>query len=321
MEPSYLTLHRSGELARRARAAVSALGVCRLCPRECGVDRSSGELGACRTGRLARVSSFDLHWGEEEPLVGAGGSGTIFVSRCNLGCVFCQNWDVSRGPEQGGAEGTEVAPNQLAYMMLELQRMGAENVNLVSPSHVVPQVLEALVLAADEGLRLPLVYNSGGYDGLRALELLDGVVDIYMPDVKFWDGDAARRYGGAADYPERARAAVAAMHAQVGDLTLDALGVAVRGLLVRHLVLPGGLAGTARWMAWLAALSAETYVNVMGQYRPCGRAREHGALSRAVTGQEVEAARDAARAAGLHRLDRRTGGVVHLVMRDSRREG
>lgn len=252
--------------------------------------------------------------------MGEGGSGTIFFSRCNLGCVFCQNWEISRGPGAGGEPGREVVANQLAWMMLELQRRGARNVNLVSPSHVVAQVLEALVLAVTEGLRLPLVYNTGGYDSLETLALLDGVVDVYMPDVKFWDSEVAARFCGAADYPERAREAVAAMHGQVGDLVIGEDGVARRGLLVRHLVLPGDGAGTERWMRFLAGLSRETYVNVMDQYRPCGRSAEFADLARSVTVQEVYEAREAARRAGIHRLDERKGGVVRFLMRELGRD-
>ncbi|BBD09517.1 radical SAM protein [Desulfovibrio ferrophilus] len=317
MEPSYLALHSSGELTRRAKVARDRLSACDLCPRECGLDRTQGELGYCDTGRLARVASFDLHWGEEDPLVGQGGSGTIFFSHCNLGCVFCQNWDISRGPQHGGEQGIEVAPNQLAWMMLELQRRGAENINLVSPSHVAAQILEALILAVADGLTLPLVWNTGGYDSPRTLALLDGVVDIYMPDTKFHDPDIAKRFCNAPDYPERARAAIATMHAQVGDLTLDDNGVATRGLLVRHLVMPDDLAGTAHWMRFLAGLSKNTYVNIMGQYRPCGQAHVFPELARAVTASEVKKAKEIARDAGLTRLDRRKGGIVRFLMQKS----
>lgn len=315
MQPSYLALHRSGALARRAAEALRRLADCRLCPRACGADRTGGQTGYCGTGRLARVSAFDLHFGEEGPLVGRGGSGTVFFARCNLGCVFCQNWKISRGPEDGGEEAPEVTADQLAWIMLELQRMGAENINLVSPSHVAAQILEALPLAVEGGLRLPLVYNSGGYDDAQTLALLDGVVDIYMPDVKFHDPAAALRLCGAADYPRRAREAAAAMHAQVGDLVLDEQGRARRGLLVRHLVLPGGLAGTEAWMRFVAGLSPATYVNVMGQYRPCGRAGEHPDLARPATAAETLRARELALEAGLSRLDEPRGSLARLLAR------
>ncbi|MBU1002705.1 MAG: radical SAM protein [Proteobacteria bacterium] len=313
MHPSYLTLYHSGELARRAEQAVARLAACDLCPRQCGVDRLAEEVGYCGTGRLARVASFDLHWGEEEPLVGQHGSGTIFFSRCNLACVFCQNWEISRGPEHGGEQGTEVAPNQLAWMMLELQRRGALNINLVSPSHVAAQILEALVLAVTDGLTLPLVWNTGGYEALRTLALLDGLVDIYMPDTKFWDPTIAARLCHATDYPDRAREAITAMYAQVGDLALDDNGVALRGLLVRHLVLPHGLAGTKGWMGFLAGLSRQTYVNIMGQYRPCGRAHEFPQLARAVSPTEIAQAHEAARREGITRLDKYSNGLVRFL--------
>ncbi|MEW5772790.1 MAG: radical SAM protein [Thermodesulfobacteriota bacterium] len=315
MRPSYLALHQTGELVRRAAAAVEGLAGCRCCPRGCRVDRLADETGICRTGRRARVASYSLHFGEEDPLVGTGGSGTIFFAGCNLLCAFCQNYDISHHGE-GAAE---VDPNQLARIMLELQKAGAHNVNLVTPTHVVPQILEALALAADAGLALPLVYNSSGYDALDTLALLDGVVDIYMPDAKFWDPEPARRFCSAPDYPERAREAIAEMHRQVGDLVLDHAGIAQRGLLVRHLVMPGGLAGAPGWMRFLAGLSPDTYVNVMDQYRPCGTARNFPEISRGVSATEYALALDAAREAGLTRLDdRRSRLVFRLLDRLSR---
>ncbi len=302
MEPSYLKLHKTGELARRAREAVTRLSHCELCPRRCRVDRLADARGFCRVGRKAQVASFNPHFGEEEALVGDGGSGTIFFAGCNLGCVFCQNWDishVSRPEWEAGAEG-------LAAVMLELQAMGTANINLVTPSHVAPQILEALVLAARQGLRLPLVYNSGGYDAPETLELLDGIVDVYMPDVKMADPDAAATYLLARDYPERAREAVRRMHAQVGDLVVDQDGLARRGLLVRHLVMPSGLAGTAAWMRFLAReVSPGTYVNIMDQYRPCGEAERHPAIARSVTREEYRQAMELARKAGIRRFDQR----------------
>ncbi|MBU2547793.1 MAG: radical SAM protein [Proteobacteria bacterium] len=300
-QPSYIRLFHEGVLEERAEAARKMLESCRVCPRECGVDRTAGETGHCRTGARAWVSSFNAHFGEEDPLVGRHGSGTIFFTHCNLLCLFCQNYDISHM-----GEGQEVRPEVLAALMMELARAGCHNINFVTPTHVVPQILEALPLAVQAGLRLPLVYNSGGYDSVETLKLLDGVFDIYMPDFKFWDEEAGRRYCQVPDYPERARAAVLEMHRQVGDLTMDAEGVAVRGLLVRHLVMPDGRAGTRDVARFLARdVSPETYVNVMGQYRPCGRAREFPELARPLTSAELREAEAVAREEGLRRLDER----------------
>jgi putative pyruvate formate lyase activating enzyme len=299
VEPSYLELHRRGELERRTEAAVRTLEECRLCPRECGKNRLAGEAGYCRTGRKARIASFHAHFGEESPLVGSGGSGTIFVSSCNLLCTFCQNEDISHR-----REGDDVGPEHLAAMMLSLQERGCHNINFVTPSHVVPQILEGLAIAAESGLSIPLVYNTGGYDGVETLRLLDGIVDIYMPDFKFWDDAWGERFCGVTDYRERACEAIREMHRQVGSLRLDDRGVAVRGLLVRHLVMPGGAAGTADVMAFLAeAISPETYVNVMDQYHPCGRGAADPLINRRITGQEYAAAVRAALDSGLYRLD------------------
>ncbi|WP_029896724.1 radical SAM protein [Desulfohalovibrio reitneri] len=314
MSASYIPLHRDDRLKARAEEAVARLADCRLCPRQCGVNRLEGELGFCRTGRLAQVASHHLHFGEEQPLVGQSGSGTIFFAQCNLDCAFCQNAEIS----QGGGDFEEAEPEVLAECMLVMQRQGALNVNLVTPSHVVPQVLEAVDIAAAKGLTLPIVYNSGGYDEVETLRLLDGVVDIYMPDAKFWSPDAAARFCAARDYPEKAREAIAEMHRQVGDLELDDKGVAVRGLLVRHLVMPDDLAGAREWVAWLAALSPNTYVNVMEQYRPCHRARTMEGADRSPTAVECREAREAAEAAGL-RLDERSGGTADFLLRMLRR--
>ena len=296
--PAYLELHASGALRQRAAAARQGLAACRICPRRCGTNRLENETGTCRTGALARVASYHPHFGEEPPLSGYRGSGTIFFSSCNLLCTFCQNYALSHH-----AEGYEVDAEQLASIMLELQDAGCHNVNLVTPSHVVPQILEAVAVAAARGLRLPLVYNTSAYDLVETLRLLDGVVDLYLPDFKFWDPAWAERFGGASDYPEAARAAVREMYRQVGDLVIDADGLAVRGLLVRHLVMPEGVAGTESVMRFLAEqVSANTYVNVMGQYRPCGRALADRKIGRPIRKGEIEAACRAARAAGLHRL-------------------
>jgi putative pyruvate formate lyase activating enzyme len=247
------------------------------------------------------VSSFSPHFGEEEPLVGRGGSGTIFLTSCNLRCVFCQNYDISHR-----MEGEEVEAKDLAAMMLRLQALGCHNINFVTPTHQVPQILEALALAAGQGLRLPLVYNCGGYEAVATLRLLDGIVDIYMPDFKFADSEAAATYADAPDYPDVARAAIREMHRQVGDLVLDEHGIAQRGLLVRHLVMPNGLAGTRKVMRFLAQeISRNTYVNVMAQYRPCGLAHRHPAIARGITATEYREAVEAALEEGIHRLDER----------------
>ena len=303
--PSYLALSRSGELDRRVAEGLSLLRSCSVCPRACHVDRLADETKLCHTGRWARVSACFPHFGEEDCLRGWGGSGTIFFSWCTLRCVFCQNWETS----QDGL-GEEVDAHALAALMLGLQERGCHNINLVTPEHVVPQVLEALPHAIDAGLRLPIVYNTSGYDSLDSLRLLDGIVDIYMPDFKVWHPATAARWLGAKDYPAVARAAISEMHRQVGDLRLDADGLAVRGLLVRHLVMPDSLDETSAIVRWLAeTLGSDTYLNVMGQYRPEGRVlRERGrwpTLERGIRRDEVANAVAAARTAGLHRLDER----------------
>ncbi len=299
-EPSYLRLLASGELDERARMASRHLKSCDLCARYCRVNRKVSTRGAvCRTGERARVHAAFAHFGEEACLTGWAGSGTIFFSWCNLRCVYCQNWELSwRG------EGREVGPEELADMMLSLQRMGCHNVNLVSPSHLVAQVLAALPIAARGGLRLPLVYNTGGYDSPEALALLDGAVDVYMPDMKYADPEMAHRCSHVRDYVAVNRAAVREMHRQVGDLVIDPDGIARRGLLVRHLVLPNGVSGTDEVLRFVAEeISPETYVNLMDQYRPCFEAFEHEALARQPSSAELRVARDAASRADLRRLD------------------
>jgi putative pyruvate formate lyase activating enzyme len=300
-EPSYVDTFRSGELAARVKGLRDRLASCALCPRRCRVNRLEDEKGFCRTGRKAVFSSFGPHFGEEDPLVGRGGSGTIFFTHCNLLCCFCQNYDISHE----GA-GQEIEPEGLARVMVNLQDRGCHNINVVSPSHVVAQIMEALPMAIEEGLHIPLVYNSGGYDLPETLRLLEGVIDIYMPDVKFADGEVAEALATAPDYPSVCRQALTEMHRQVGDLRLDEAGIAWKGLLVRHLVMPDHLAGTEETFAWIAdRLSKNTYVNVMDQYRPCGRAHEHPSLSRRITPDEYEDALQIARRCGLHRLDQR----------------
>jgi putative pyruvate formate lyase activating enzyme len=287
-------------LTLRAEQALELLRNCRLCPRTCRVDRLAGRQGVCRTGARAPVASFHPHFGEESPLVGSGGSGTIFMSSCNLLCSFCQNVEISHL-----REGEEVAPQQLAAMMLRLMKLGCPNINFVTPSHVVPQILEALVFAVGQGLNIPLVYNSGGYDSAGTIKLLDGVFDIYMPDFKFWDNAWAARFCRVPDYREQAMAAIREMHRQVGDLVIDSDGIAVRGLLVRHLVMPDGIAGTREIMAFLAGeISPDTYVNVMAQYRPCGKTAGDPLIDRRITPAEYAAAVREAVAAGIKRLDR-----------------
>lgn len=298
--PAYLCLPR-GELKRRAAAAYDRMAACDLCARYCGVNRLEGAPGVCRTGVLASVSSYGPHLGEEDPLRGWRGSGTIFFSRCNLRCQFCQNFEISQQDS-----GREVTGEELAAMMLELQALGCHNINLVSPSHVVAQILEAVAIAAERGLHLPLVYNTGGYDSPEALRLLDGVIDIYMPDMKYADGRMSRRYSGVSDYPQVNRAAVREMHRQVGDLQIDDHGLAKRGLLVRHLVMPNDVAGTAEIVRFLAEeISPDTYVNIMAQYRPAYRAHRMEGINRRITRQEYRRAERAAQAAGLWRLDQR----------------
>jgi len=298
--PSYVKLAANGELLRRAQVALEHLAACDLCARYCRVDREV-TLGGCRTGLRARVASFGAHHGEEDPLRGWGGSGTIFFALCNLRCQYCQNYDVSQYPV-----GREVEPPELAAIMLDLQAAGCHNINLVSPSHVVAQILQALVIAADAGLRLPLVYNSGGYDSPEALALLEGVIDIYMPDMKYSDRLTARSLSKIGNYPAINQAAVHEMHRQVGDLVLDERGIAQRGLLVRHLVLPESLAGTEAVVQFLAdGISPNTYLNLMEQYRPAYRAGQHPPLDRPVSRAEYQAAVALAEASGLRRLDSR----------------
>ena len=300
VQPAYACLLRSGELAHRVEQARARLADCDLCARYCHVNRLQGMRGAvCRTGERAVVHSYGPHHGEEAPLSGRSGSGTIFFSWCSLRCEFCQNWEIS----QKGL-GREVEAGELAGMMLALQAQGCHNINFVTPSHVVAQILEAVLLAAQRGLALPLVYNTGGYDSPEALALLDGVIDIYMPDMKYGDSASAREFSHVRDYWEVNRAAVKEMHRQVGDLVVDRHGIARRGLLVRHLVMPGGVAGSEAVLRFLAdQVSPDTYVNVMDQYRPCYRAHEHPPLDRPLARDEYTRAIHTARQLGLRRLD------------------
>jgi len=298
-QAGYLALHEQGKLGARIDEARELLSPCRVCPRQCKVDRLAGEKGICRTGARAVVSSYAPHFGEESPLVGSGGSGTIFLTHCSLLCVFCQNYEISHL-----GQGIETDEGQLASMMVSLQRQGCHNINFVTPSHVVPQILAALPKAVEKGLTVPLVYNSSGYDAVETLQLLEGIFDIYMPDFKFWTKESARRYAKAPDYPGVARRAILEMHRQVGDLVMDKEGVAVKGLLVRHLVMPGGLDETREILRFLAnEVSVDTYVNVMDQYRPCGRAHEYPPIDRRLDHEEFQEALRLAGEAGLKRLD------------------
>jgi putative pyruvate formate lyase activating enzyme len=300
-QPPYLKLHDAGLLKPRIEAAQAKLTCCRLCPRKCQVDRTNPEsLGICQTGLQARVSSYHQHFGEEAPLVGRNGSGTIFFTYCNLLCKFCQNFDISHE-----GMGEEVPHTQLAAMMIALQKAGCHNINFVTPSHVVPQILAALEIAIEEGLSIPLVYNTGAYDCVETLHLLEDIIDIFMPDFKFWDDKVADTTCRAVDYPHVAKKAIREMHRQVGDLVLDQDGIAQRGLLIRHLVLPNGLAGTREIMHFIAQdISPNSYVNVMSQYRPCGRAHEIPQLSRSLADDEYRQAVKAAKQEGITRLDR-----------------
>lgn len=284
-------------LQDRARTALARLESCEICPRSCGVNRLKDERGFCRIGRLARVASFAPHFGEEPPLVGSSGSGTIFFSGCNLACVFCQNYDISQQDH-----GQDVSADALARMMLQLQDLGCHNINFVTPTHVVPQILEALVLAVDDGLSVPLVYNSGGYDSVKTVQLLEGIFDIYMPDAKYGSDEVALKYSGAPDYTHIMKTAIKEMHRQVGDLIMDEDGVATRGLLVRHLVLPGDLAGSAEVVRFLSEeISPNTYLNVMAQYRPEYKACRFPELNRRISAKEYNDAVRLAARAGLTR--------------------
>ncbi len=300
-EPAYLKLLHTGELQQRVDQAYAGLAKCLLCGWECRVDRRGGALGVCRTGDQAMVSSYGPHLGEEDPLRGWRGSGTIFFTRCNLRCQYCQNHDISQTDS-----GQVVDPQRLAVIMLELQESGCHNINFVSPSHVVAPVLAGVLIAAQAGLRLPLVYNTGGYDSQTSLALLDGVIDIYMPDMKYANANVALRYSKIRDYPRINQAAVAEMHRQVGDLLIDGQGLAQRGLLVRHLVLPNNLAGTQHIVQFLAQqISTGTYLNLMDQYHPTHKAGQYPQLNRRITSQEYQTALRLAHEAGLHRLDER----------------
>ncbi len=299
MRPLYLDAYDRGILEERVERAHRVLENCRLCPRNCKVNRLKGEKGVCKTGAQAEVSSYGPHYGEERPLVGRGGSGTIFLTNCNLLCVFCQNYEISHL-----GEGYQVTPGVMAGMMMDLQKQGCHNINLVTPTHVVPQILSALLIAIPSGLNVPMVYNCSGYEEVETLRLLDGIIDIYMPDFKFWEPEKAKRYCKAPDYPEKAKEALREMHRQVGELVTDSGGIALRGLLVRHLVMPDNVAGTKEILNFIAnEISRNTYVNIMNQYRPCGKAFEFREIARPLSRGEYLAALQWAKEAGLSRLD------------------
>ena len=306
----YCDLLESGMLVERVAQARERLRRCHVCPRHCAIDRLEGDLGFCLVGAKPFVSSHGPHHGEEAPLRGWNGSGTIFFASCNLRCIYCQNYEISQL-----REGREVSAQELAGMMLNLQEQGCHNINLVTPSHQVPQILEGLLLAAQQGLDIPLVYNTSSYDDWETLRLLDGVVDIYLPDFKYADADAGLKYSKVPGYPEIAKAAIKEMHRQTGELMMDERGLAERGLLLRHLVLPGGLAGTPAIMRFLGEeISQNTYVNIMDQYRPCWKSFNYPPLNRAITKEEFEEAVKAAKAAGLHRLHHeRPGSAVAWI--------
>jgi len=297
--PVYLKTHREGLLEEKIVKAQRLLESCSVCPRDCKVNRIEGERGFCRAGSLPEVSSSSPHFGEEQPLVGFHGSGTIFLTHCNLGCLFCQNYSISHLDE-----GKEISIDELSRMMVAMQSLGCHNINFVSPTHYVPQILAALPNAITLGLSVPLVYNTGGYDAVETLKLLDGVFDIYMPDFKYSTGEAAEEYSQARDYPLVAKQAIKEMFRQVGDLVLNDRGIALRGLLIRHLVLPSGLAGTQDVMRFLSQdISKNTYVNIMAQYYPCGDIPPGSPLYRRISKLEYLQAVEIAKKEGITRLD------------------
>ncbi len=315
--PGYLRAYEAGWLRERVDSALELLNKpCRVCPRYCKVDRLQDEHGACLIGRYAVVASAFPHFGEEDVLRGWMGSGTIFMSGCNLRCVFCQNYDISQV-----VNGTRVTPEQLAALMLRLQQLGCHNINIVTPEHVVPQVIEALYLAVQQGLSLPLVYNTSAYDSRESLQVLDGLVDIYMPDFKVWTHESARRYlKSKEDYAEVARESIREMHRQVGDLQIDALGLAYRGLLIRHLMMPGLVEETKAILKWIAeTLGPNTYVNLMAQYYPANKVEEgYPEINRSLYREEYLEALEYAQSLGL-RLDRRSVREGLLLPLGSRR--
>ena len=295
--PSYIKLYNSGELHERIKILNAILEDCRLCPRDCRKNRLKGEIGVCKAGAELMVSSVFPHFGEEPPLVGYFGSGTIFLTHCNLRCIFCQNYDISHS-----GEGKEVTTNEFADYMIYLQRLGCHNINFVTPTHFASQIISTLPKAIEMGLELPLVWNCGGYESVEVIKLLDGIVDIYMPDFKYSSSPSAKKYSKAPDYPDIVKEALREMHRQVGFLKMDNRGIAYRGLLIRHLIMPDGIAGTRDAMEFISKeLSPDSYVNIMDQYRPCYKAFDHPEIARRITTEEYEDAVRFAREAGLHR--------------------
>jgi putative pyruvate formate lyase activating enzyme len=312
-QPAYARLESEGRLAERVAQACLKMRECSLCPHRCGVNRLDGEKGFCNGGAKAVVYSHVPHFGEELPLVGRGGSGTIFFSNCSLRCVFCQNWPIAHL-----GRGSEADDDALADMMLDLQGMGCHNINLVTPTHVMPNILGATRIALKKGLRLPLCYNTSGYETVENIRLLDGIVDIYLPDLKFMGKEESARYAvrGAGDYPEMARESIIEMHRQVGDLVTDGRGIARRGLMVRHLVMPNRVAGTRAFVAWVAEnLSRDTYVNIMAQYRVEHMAFDYDEIARAITSREYVEAMEWAMEAGLGNLDQRSLSQLEIHRR------
>ncbi len=294
--PSYIKLYNRGELQDRIKRLEAVLTDCTLCPRNCRKNRLKGEKGTCKAGAELMVSSVFPHFGEEPPLVGYGGSGTIFLTHCNLRCIFCQNYDISHG-----GEGKPVTTNEFADYMIYLQRLGCHNINFVTPTHYAPQIIASLPKAVEMGLELPLVWNCGGYESIEVIKLLDGIVDIYMPDFKYGSSPPARKYSKAPDYPDIAKESLKEMHRQVGVLKMDNRGIAYRGLLIRHLIMPDGLAGTKEAVEFIAKeLSPDSYVNIMDQYMPCYKAFDYPEIARRITAEEYEEAVRLAREAGLH---------------------
>jgi putative pyruvate formate lyase activating enzyme len=298
--PPYLQLHKTGELDKRVEQLYSIYENCHLCPRDCRVNRVKGQMGKCQATATVKVSSAAPHFGEESPLVGRGGSGTIFFSNCNLRCIYCQNYTISIE-----GEGIEIADRRLAETMIKLQAMGCVNINFVTPTHYLPSIVKAVSLAIPLGLRIPLVYNTSGYEKLEILQLLDNVIDIYLPDCKYTDSSHAAKYSdGAYNYPYYAKIALKEMFRQVGDLKIKR-GIAERGLIIRHLVLPNRLSGTKEFLEFVAEnLPKTTYINIMRQYRPEYKALEYPELSRRITRKEYSEALNWAEQLGLHRLDK-----------------
>ena len=304
-EPIYIKTFRSGQLQEKIQTARKIMNACEICPRQCRVNRNSGETGICKTAGNAVLYRYKVHYGEETPLIGANGSGSFFFTHCNLRCIFCQNFEMSH---QG--KGREITAEEMAGMMLTLQKSGCSNINFITPTHVIPQILSALGIAIHKGLSIPLVYNSSGYESVETLKLLDGVIDIYMPDFKFWDPEISEKLCGVRDYAEKTRAAIIEMHRQTGDLVLDETGTARRGLLLRHLILPSGLAGTRDIMRFTARqISPNTYVNIMPQFKPYYRSREVRELMNRITECDYADVLKTAREEGITRIDPLPGKV------------